>query len=631
MKKMFAAVLAASIALSAMPAMPVFAVDTTVTCNPVELGEESTTTVTTEAATEAYTEKPTEAPTQAVTEASTQAVTEAPTQATTAASVTQAVTEKPVETTTKYTSPIQEGKPHEANIHVTATIKGKYSDGDTDYIYAEDYMSIDPETLDWSSENNSIASVDHRGRITPKAPGHTVITGKGYINFNFHVQVIESAEDSRDITLYEDEKTELGKYVKGDPEDYDWTSDDHSIVTVDDYGTARSKEKDGHVVITAENERNSAIYKFYIRVRQSSDNHPAEHNFIEEDMPLYMGTGDSADVSMFLDKAPESYKWYSDNTSVARVDAEKGTITARNEGKTTVHAHGTHYDYCFNVDVNDDYSIDSREMKIGDTFDYDRYIDSKINDAEAYSFKGYILDVYGSTVEAKTKGAGYVVFKSPNNEIHQLLINVKADSSKHTVETTTEAVTEAASVNIQFTDIAHRPWAKGAIENMAASGFISGRGNGIFAPDDGCTRADFTIVLVRMLGLDNMAPSGNYADVPADAYYYNYVSIAKNNGLAAGVDGDNFRPAQNITREEIMAMVYNGLALKGVQMNIQQSVLGRYSDGALVSPQYWDAVSALLNMGAVQGTSATTIDPKSNVTRAQMAVLLNNVYESILK
>lgn len=204
-------------------------------------------------------------------------------------------------------------------------------------------------------------------------------------------------------------------------------------------------------------------------------------------------------------------------------------------------------------------------------------------------------------------------------------------TTEETTEAMTEAPTELTTADTHFTDIAHRPWAKAAIENMAASGFIAGRGNGIFAPDDGCTKADFTIVLVRMLGLDTMAPSGNYADVPADAYYYDYVSIARNNGLTAGVDGNDFHPVQNITREEIMAMVYNGLVLKGVDMNIKQSVLGSYTDGSLVSPQYRDAVSALLNMGAVQGTSATTIDPKSSVTRAQMAVLLNNIYTTVLK
>lgn len=84
-EKTLAAILTAAITLSAVPA---FALDATVTSNPVEIGEETTTEETTEAATEA----PTEAPTEKATEAATQAVTEALTQAATQA---QPVTEKP--------------------------------------------------------------------------------------------------------------------------------------------------------------------------------------------------------------------------------------------------------------------------------------------------------------------------------------------------------------------------------------------------------------------------------------------------------------------------------------------------------------------------------------------------------
>ncbi|MBR4172745.1 MAG: S-layer homology domain-containing protein, partial [Clostridia bacterium] len=38
-----------------------------------------------------------------------------------------------------------------------------------------------------------------------------------------------------------------------------------------------------------------------------------------------------------------------------------------------------------------------------------------------------------------------------------------------------------------------------------------------------------------------------------------------------------------------------------------------------------EAVAALINAGCVTGTSDTTLDSSSNITRAQMAVLMNNV------
>jgi hypothetical protein len=165
---------------------------------------------------------------------------------------------------------------------------------------------------------------------------------------------------------------------------------------------------------------------------------------------------------------------------------------------------------------------------------------------------------------------------------------------------------------------------------MASKGFIVGRNASTFAPDDTCTRADFTIVLVKMLGL-NVAANGNYSDVESGAYYYNYVSTARLNGIEAGVSNDKFRPTDSITREEIMVMVYKGLAEAGIQMNIDQRCLSNYSDGEKVTAEYRDAVAALINLGAVSGDSATTISPKKNITRAQMAVLLDNVYSVLNK
>lgn len=57
--------------------------------------------------------------------------------------------------------------------------------------------------------------------------------------------------------------------------------------------------------------------------------------------------------------------------------------------------------------------------------------------------------------------------------------------------------------------------------------FIVGR-KGKFAPDEKCTRADFTIVLTKMLGVDNETPdSSAYSDVDSEAYFSKYVGVAK--------------------------------------------------------------------------------------------------------
>lgn len=164
---------------------------------------------------------------------------------------------------------------------------------------------------------------------------------------------------------------------------------------------------------------------------------------------------------------------------------------------------------------------------------------------------------------------------------------------------------------------------------MAEKGFILGRNASAFAPDDTCTRADFTVVLMRILGYDSLVAASNYADIPFEAYYYNSIGIAKEKGIESGVSNNLFRPLEAITREDIMVMVYKGLQAYGVQMDTNTACLDKYTDKDLIKDENKPYIAALINLGAVSGTTDTTIDSSANITRAQMAVLLNNVYSKI--
>ncbi len=635
LKEKIALILAVTVLGTAVPAGA--AKNTTITSNPVTITTESTTEETTEATTEATTKKviTTEATTDKQETTTKRTETTTKKTETTTETVTKKVesttetTTKKVEKTTETTTAVQPnrgGHTTPSVIHLTLQV------GDTKDLGT--YISIDPGKLSWDSNNDDIVSVNQNGIVTAEEYGHTTVYGRGVYDYVFNIQVNDSdTTDTRDITLYEEEEKDLGTYIRhGSPSHYDWSSSDHSIVTVDDDGYVTAKRRDGHAVVKAKN--GEYYYQFNIRVRETDGKHPINHNYSDESMPLYMDEGDRVDVEKFLDSDFDSYKWHSEDTDVAYVDNNKNEIVARREGKTEIYANGTRYDYKFVIYVDEDYSIDEITMRVGEDLDYERHIDGKIKDAKAESFKGNILSAdKNGEVYAKAKGVGYIIFKSNRGEVYELLVDVKDNPDKHyreiASESTSEATTENSYKHVSFNDINERPWAKEAIENMASKQFIVGRGNGKFAPDDNCTKADFTIVLVKMLGLENMEPSGNFDDVKLSDYFYNYVSIAKNNGLTVGIVNNKFNPKNNITREEIMAMVYNGLKLKGIKMDTDLSILDKYTDTESIDPEYREAVAGLMSIGAVQGTSAVTIDPKSDITRAQMAVLMNNVYNMI--
>ncbi|MBQ9518377.1 MAG: S-layer homology domain-containing protein, partial [Firmicutes bacterium] len=286
------------------------------------------------------------------------------------------------------------------------------------------------------------------------------------------------------------------------------------------------------------------------------------------------------------------------------------------------------------------YSVDTMKLSGTSTKSIESYLE---DDVDEYKFTSGRKDVVtvndDGEVTGKGNGVGYVLCKHDDGDIIQIFITVSGISEKKTTkETTTETTTQATTVKTTsapvqsvpvFIDIDTRPWAVEAINNMASKGIIKGIGNNRFDPDNNCKRCDFAIVLTKMIGLDSEIATQNYADIKLGEYYYNYVGIAKKYGIESGVDGDSFHPMAMITREDIMVMTYKGLKQKGYTFNVDQTVLNGYNDASLLRNESREAVAALVNAKAVSGTSATTLDPSSNITRAQMAVLMNNVVKFI--
>ena len=261
-------------------------------------------------------------------------------------------------------------------------------------------------------------------------------------------------------------------------------------------------------------------------------------------------------------------------------------------------------------------------------------------------------------ITANSNGTSYIICDG-NRESVQIIVKVSGTVSNNVSKNTTTNKTNTTSksdttnttntvskteekkentpstpvvtnTSATFNDISERAWAVPAIEKMASKNFIVGKEKGKFAPDEKCTRADFTIVLTKMLGVDNETPdSSAYSDVDSEAYFSKYVGVAKKLNITAGGSNNSFFPKNNITREEVMAMVYKALVYKGVSMNTDTSILNSYVDASQIAPEYKEAVAGLLSIKAVNGTSDNTIDPKASITRAQMAVLMNNFYGKI--
>ena len=181
----------------------------------------------------------------------------------------------------------------------------------------------------------------------------------------------------------------------------------------------------------------------------------------------------------------------------------------------------------------------------------------------------------------------------------------------------------------QFGDLGAYGWAQTQIDALVEKGVINGVSDTEFAPANNIKRADFLVMAMRLAGL-NDAPADNFADVPADSYYYNAVGIAKQLGITSGAGNNQFLPETNITRQDMFVLAYNLLKNQGVMTaEADLSKLDGFADAADVADYAKTAVAALLENGFINGDNANRINPENNATRAESAVFLFNVSKSI--
>lgn len=178
-----------------------------------------------------------------------------------------------------------------------------------------------------------------------------------------------------------------------------------------------------------------------------------------------------------------------------------------------------------------------------------------------------------------------------------------------------------------FDDISSVPWAQRQIEVLAARHVINGITDKNYAPNNNITRAQFAKLIVEALNLKLGSQTVNFSDVKDGAWYADSVRIAASLGIVAGYDG-KFDPDGLITREQMAAMIVR--ALKQVEPN------GNYVAGPLsfadqdqISEWAKEAVAISVNKELVKGLGNGLFGPKERATRAQAAVIIYRMLESL--
>ncbi|CAM3765394.1 S-layer-like y domain-containing protein [Cohnella lubricantis] len=178
-----------------------------------------------------------------------------------------------------------------------------------------------------------------------------------------------------------------------------------------------------------------------------------------------------------------------------------------------------------------------------------------------------------------------------------------------------------ANPPIRFSDVPETHWAAKAIEYASRLGIIEGKPDGKFNGSEKVTRAEFTAMIVRALGLDTTGEDGSFSDTNghwADAY----IRALHRIGIVNGTGNGAFQPDQEITRAELAAILARVLSMSAA------NGASKFSDIS----GHWaaDNIEQLSRAGIVNGVSDGRFAPNDTAARDQSAAILMRMLNIVL-
>ena len=199
--------------------------------------------------------------------------------------------------------------------------------------------------------------------------------------------------------------------------------------------------------------------------------------------------------------------------------------------------------------------------------------------------------------------------------------------SKVTVEASFTKDGTVQKPDTRFDDVAKSAWYYKAVEYVAENGIMSGVSAREFAPNAGFSRAMLAQTLYAMSGKPTVKAEGTFADVAANAWYADAVNWAAEKGYVSGVGDGEFAPDASITREQMALILYRYAG----SPDASGMVLREFADGDSVSAYAVDAIRWAVHEGLISGMENNTLAPQGTATRAQVAQILMNFHQKLDK
>ena len=173
-----------------------------------------------------------------------------------------------------------------------------------------------------------------------------------------------------------------------------------------------------------------------------------------------------------------------------------------------------------------------------------------------------------------------------------------------------------------FTDVPSGAWYTEELAYALENGFVSGTSASSFSPDANVSRAQFVTMLGRMLDVNTADYTAKkFDDVDPSSWYGPYVSWAAEKGYVNGISVKEFAPNNNITFEQMGAILSNYIDKSGVVLTPSSTFSG-YADFGSVSTWAQSSMMLMAMYDLLPVSVDGAVRPSSSVTRSEAVVSL---------
>ncbi len=250
--------------------------------------------------------------------------------------------------------------------------------------------------------------------------------------------------------------------------------------------------------------------------------------------------------------------------------------------------------------------------------------------AFSYQTLSYLLEVPNSCTSlsvsattcsdtAQLSGTGTYALAEGSNRIELTVTAQTGDVRRYTLDVIRQPGNSLPDTPL-FSDVSQDDWFYEFVRLVCEAGWMNGTSDTTFSPHEEMTREMVVTILYRMAGEPETSGQTCFTDVSEGAYYSQAVAWAWENQVTAGIGSGLFGVGQNVTREQLIAMLYRYGMQCGLDVSAQ-SDLSAFADSSAVSDWAEDAMRWAAAEQIISGNDGR-LYPSHLATRAEGAKIL---------